>query len=181
MFSRTILSAVALQTLISAAFAGQAIINNNCGYDVTVLSTASNNQATIGAGSSFSEPLNGHASLKIAKDPSGLWAHGITQFEYSVADTLWYDISLIDCTNGQDASNCPGHEGGLSLTASGGDCASANCAPGDYCPKQAYFVWNDDLATKSCQPGQTSGDITMTLCSGGGRKEKRGIAGRIQY
>ncbi|KAF2686082.1 hypothetical protein K458DRAFT_416427 [Lentithecium fluviatile CBS 122367] len=181
MFSRTFLSAVALQTLFSSALAGQAIINNHCGYEVTVLSTSTNNQAPIAAGATFTEPLNGHASLKIAHDPSGLWAHGITQFEYSVAETLWYDISLIDCVNGQDASGCPGHEGGITLTASGGDCATASCAPGAYCPEQAYFVWNDDLATKSCKPGQNSGDITMTLCSGGGGKQKRGIAGRIEY
>ena len=37
MFSRSLLSAVALQTLVSSAFAGMAIINNHCGYDVTVL------------------------------------------------------------------------------------------------------------------------------------------------
>jgi len=181
MFSLNVLSAIALQTLITSALAGQAIIQNNCGYQVTVLSTSTNNQATVGAGSTFTEPLNGHASLKIARDPSGLWAHGITQFEYSVADTLWYDISLIDCTNGNDASGCPGHEAGITMTASGGDCAVANCPPGAFCPDQAYFVWNDDLATKSCKPGQTGGDITMTLCSGGGGRVKRGIAGRVEY
>jgi hypothetical protein len=37
MFSRSLFSAVALQTLVSTALAGNAIINNHCGYDVTVL------------------------------------------------------------------------------------------------------------------------------------------------
>lgn len=37
MFSRSLLSAVALQTLVSTATAGLAIVQNNCGYDVTVL------------------------------------------------------------------------------------------------------------------------------------------------
>lgn len=142
-------------------------------------STATNHQGPLAKGATFSEALNGHASLKIAKNPAALWAHGITQFEYSVTDRLWYDISLIDCTNGQDASNCPGHEGGIRLAASGGQCAVAECPAGAYCPDQAYFVFNNDLATKSCQAGQAGGDITMTLCSG--KKAKRTIAGRIEY
>lgn len=37
MFSRGFFGAVALQSLIASALAGQAIINNHCGYDVTVL------------------------------------------------------------------------------------------------------------------------------------------------
>jgi hypothetical protein len=37
MFSRSLFSAVALQTLFSTALAGNAIINNHCGYDLTVL------------------------------------------------------------------------------------------------------------------------------------------------
>jgi hypothetical protein len=37
MFSRSLFSAVALQTLFSTALAGNAIINNHCGNDLTVL------------------------------------------------------------------------------------------------------------------------------------------------
>ncbi|KAF9731391.1 hypothetical protein PMIN06_003159 [Paraphaeosphaeria minitans] len=184
MFSRNVFSAVALQTLISTVLAGNAIINNQCGYDVTVLSTATNAQAPIPAGGSWSEGLQGHQSLKIAKDPNLMWAHGITQFEYSVADTLWYDISLIDCVNfgadgGVDGANCAGFDAGIRLEATGGTCAVASLPPNTHDPSQAYFVWNDDLSTKSCLPGEVGGDITMTLCSGGGAK--RSVAGRIQY
>jgi hypothetical protein len=99
----------------------------------------------------YTEPLMGHQSLKIAKDPSKMWAHGITQFEYTVADTLWYDISLIDCvTMGSDGksvadgSNCAGFEGGIRLEATNGQCAVAHLAPGAFDPTQAYFVWNND-------------------------------------
>ncbi|KAJ4291049.1 hypothetical protein N0V90_010247 [Kalmusia sp. IMI 367209] len=185
MFSRSLFSAVALQTLVSTALAGNAIINNHCGYDVTVLSTSTNAQTVIPAnGAPWTEPLNGHQSLKIAKDPAGLWAHGITQFEYSVADTLWYDISLIDCVNmgpngGVDGANCAGYEAGIRLEATGGQCAVAHLPPSTHDPAQAYFVWNDDLSTKSCLPGQNQGDITMTLCAGAPVKKR--VAGRIEY
>jgi hypothetical protein len=130
----------------------------------------------------------GHQSLKIAKDPSKMWAHGITQFEYTVADTLWYDISLIDCVtmsaDGQsvaDASNCAGFEAGIRVEATNGQCAVAHLAPGAFDPTQAYFVWNNDLSTHSCQPGQNTGDITMTLCAGGAPPMKKRVAGRIEY
>ncbi|KAF2792593.1 hypothetical protein K505DRAFT_338561 [Melanomma pulvis-pyrius CBS 109.77] len=181
MLSFSSFSAIALQALIGSALAGNAIINNHCGYDVHLLSTSTNAQSVIPAGQTFVEGLTGGAgkSLKLAKDPAGFWAHGITQFEYTVTDTLWYDISLIDCANGNDAGGCPGHEGGIRLEATGDGCAVAECAANSYCPDQAYFVWNDDLATKSCGPGQAGGDVTMTLCSGAGMKKR--VAGRIQY
>ena len=128
--------------------------------------------------------MNGHASLKIAKDPALMWAHGITQLEYSVADTLWYDTSLIDCVNfGPDGSvdgqNCAGYDGGIRIEATNGNCAVGALPPNTHDPTQAYFVWNDDLSTKSCQPGENTGDVTMTLCAGGPMKKR--IAGRIEY
>jgi hypothetical protein len=183
MYSFNILSAVALQTLITSALAGQAIIQNHCGYEVVMIRDFEKEQHTIAAGSTHSEAMldAGH-SLKIAHNADGLWAHGITQFEYTLMpDTLWYDISLIDCTNGQDASGCPGHDGGITISASGGDCAVGSCGPGEYCPEQAYFKHDDDKATKSCKPGQNKGDVTMTLCDKKGARVKRSIAGRLEY
>jgi hypothetical protein len=144
-------------------------------------STSTNAEAFIPAGGNFIEPMTGDAgkSLKIAKDPADFWARGITQFEYTITDTLWYDISLIDCANGDDGSRCPGYEAGIRLEASGGECAVADLPANTRATDQAYFVWNDDWATKSCQPGQNTGDVTMTLCSGSGMKKR--VAGRIQY
>jgi hypothetical protein len=37
MFSRNFFSALALQTLLGSALAGNAIINNHCGYDIHIL------------------------------------------------------------------------------------------------------------------------------------------------
>ncbi|KAF1960035.1 hypothetical protein CC80DRAFT_489274 [Byssothecium circinans] len=171
--------AAALFSLVSSAVAGNAIIQNNCAYPLTLLSTATNKQSTIAAGARYTEPMQGHHSLKLAKDASKLWAHGITQFEYTLDAKLWYDISFIDCVNGQDGSGCPGWAGGVKMTATGGDCAVADCAPGAYCNKQAYFVPNDNLATKSCGPGQNKGDVTMVLCYA--KKAKKSVAGRLEY
>lgn len=125
-----------------------------------------------------------NAALKVAKDPNLMWAHGITQLEYTVTDRLWYDISLIDCVNfgpdgGVDGANCAGYDGGIRMTATNGDCAVAHLPPNTHDPVQAYFVWNDDLSTKSCQPGQNTGDVTMTLCAGAPFKKR--VAGRIEY
>ena len=144
-------------------------------------STLTNAETFVPAGGNFVEGMAGGAgkSLKIARDPADFWAHGITQFEYTVTDTLWYDISLIDCITGDDGSRCPGYEAGIRMEASGGDCAVANLPANTRATDQAYFVFNDDWATKSCQAGQAGGDVTMTLCSGAGLKKR--VAGRIQY
>jgi len=66
------------------------------------------------------------------------------------------------------------------MEATGGQCAVAQCNPGQHCPTQAYFVWNDDWATKSCLDGQNGGDVIMTLCSGA-RKVKKSVAGRVEF
>lgn len=147
-------------------------------------SSRTNAQLPIPAGGSWSEEMIGNAALKIAKDPNLMWAHGITQFEYTVTDTLWYDISLIDCANfgpdgGVDGGNCAGYDGGIRMEATGGECAVAALPPNTHDNTQAYFVWNDDLSTKSCQPGQNGGDVTMTLCAGAPFKKR--VAGRIEY
>jgi len=146
----------------------------------------------IPAGQPWSEELvvGRSASLKIAKTAELIDARAITQFEYTITNTLWYDISLIDCANNAgapganglpsvDGSQCPGFEGGIRLEATGGQCALANLPPSTYDPAVAYFVPEDNLSTKSCLDGQAGGDITMTLCTGG--PAKRGIAGRIEY
>jgi hypothetical protein len=150
-------------------------------------STASGKTATIAKGGKYSEPLkaSGNGALKIGKDAGAAYAHGVTQFEYTISDRYWYDISFIDCVNGQDGKKCPGWAGGVKITAQGKDCAVAQCAPGAYCNKGgAYFQPKDDLATKSCGPGSKSGDITMTLCSAkkvAAFAKTRSIAGRLEY
>ncbi|KAF2704663.1 hypothetical protein K504DRAFT_460936 [Pleomassaria siparia CBS 279.74] len=184
MFSRTFFSAVALESLIASAMAGNAILNNHCSYGVHVLSTLDNSQTFVPPGGNFVQGMAGGAgkSLKIARDPADFWAHGITQLEYTVTDTLWYDISYIDCVQGvnaDDLSRCPGAEAGVMIEANGGQCAVGETAANAKQPNQAYYVWNDDWATKSCQAGQSAGDVTMTICTGSGLKKR--VAGRIEY
>ncbi|KAF2642247.1 hypothetical protein P280DRAFT_505726 [Massarina eburnea CBS 473.64] len=177
--------AAALSALVSSAIAGNAIIQNNCDYPLYMeqwVGGASKSSTNIVAGGKHSAKLvegSQSVALKLARDKARLWAHGVTQFEYSVSDRLWYDVSFIDCVNGKDGSQCPGWAGGVKLSATGGQCAVAECTPGAYCDQQAYFVFNNDKATKSCLKGEKSGDIHFTLCSV--KKAKKSIAGRLEY
>ncbi|KAF1976292.1 hypothetical protein BU23DRAFT_629974 [Bimuria novae-zelandiae CBS 107.79] len=64
----------------------------------------------------LARPRPGGVSFKISHTPQLLDGHH-TQFEYAVADNiLYYDILLVNCAKGSDASACPGHVAGLEIT-----------------------------------------------------------------
>ncbi|RMZ67137.1 bys1 domain-containing [Pyrenophora seminiperda CCB06] len=184
MLSKLSLSVVAMQA--SLAMAGNAILSNRCSYDVWVWSVSGKSVAPIHvpSRSQHTEPLtNTGTSLKICKS-SELAAGKHTQFEYTPANgQMWYDISFVDCAQGKSASDCPGHDEGLTMRGSNSQCGSIDCAAGSYCPKQAYYV-PQPLLTLGIEepvfncPG-TDVDIYMTVCSGQ-ESLKRSVAGRME-
>lgn len=150
---------------------GNAVIKNRCSYDIWLwsLTTGSSvNSVHIPAGSTHSEAVRDQpTSMKISKS-SKLSAGSQTQFEYSVQpDQIWYDISFVDCANGEDASNCPGHSEGLSMYPSDSSCTVVSCAPGSYCPTQAYYLDQPSVKTGIVDPNypcKLGVDIVSTLC-----------------
>jgi len=188
MLSKLSLSIVALQA--SLALAGNAVISNRCPYDVWVWTVSANNWGSavhVPARSQHSEPLtNTGTSLKISKS-SDLVAGHHTQFEYSIAGgQIWYDISFVDCANGNSASNCPGHDDGLAMDASDSQCGAIDCEAGSYCPTQAYYVPQPLLTLGINEPVfncpasvGSDVDMYMKICSGG-ETLKRSVAGRME-
>jgi len=188
MLSKLTFAIVALQA--SLALAGKAVITNRCDYDVWVWSISTGHASSsfmVPAGSSHSEAYTGSStSLKVSKSDA-LVAGKHSQFEYSIAaGQLWYDISFVDCANGESASNCPGHDEGLAMNASNDSCGKIDCPAGDYCPTQAYYVDTPLQKLGIAEPVfmcplslGTSVDLSMTVCSGN-PKITRSIAGRIQ-
>ncbi|PVI07902.1 hypothetical protein DM02DRAFT_723235 [Periconia macrospinosa] len=172
-----LIGAAAFSSMLSSALAGNAILQNNCAYPVHVLGGYSGQVTTVQAGGKYTEVIKGGPSIKITKDKSKGFGKGITQFEYKIDNTLWYDISFIDCN--ENRANCPGWSGGVSISATGGTCSKGVCPPGAHCPDQAYFIPTDNKAVKSCLAGQNTGDITMVLCNA--KKAKKSVAGRIQF
>jgi hypothetical protein len=159
---------------------------NNCDYDVWLwptegLSTGQTEKSQcavqVQAHGIYSEPLRHPwgveddkpkemgVSMKISKSTS---QEAITQFEYTIAQAengTYVDISLIDCVDSTrtDAKNCPGHEGGLRITAPSEPSCNWYCRPGEYCPSQAYYEPQPNFEPNSrCERG----DINFVLCSG---------------
>lgn len=187
MFSKSTILIAALQATLAAA--GNAIINNRCSYDIWVWSINSGSSSSsaihIPAQSQHSEAMRSGSptSYKVSKS-SQLVGGKHTQFEYSIINNqLWFDISFVDCAQGESSSNCPGADGGLSMSSPNSACGSVNCAAGSYCPTQAYFV--DQPMIKlgieepviTCPSAGANMDLNMDVCSGGSLK--RSIAGRL--
>lgn len=185
MFAKATLLLAAMQA--SLAVAGNAILNNHCSYDIWIwtVDPSGSTAAKVPAGSQHSEPLrNAAVAIKVSKT-SQLVAGAQTQFEYSIVNNqVWFDLSFVNCANGQSSSSCPGADKGLSMNSPNSACGSLSCAPGSYCPTQAYFV--DTPVQKlgiaepvfTCPGAGTNLDVVMTMCSGGG-SSKRSIAGRL--
>lgn len=154
---------------------GNAIINNRCSYDIWMWSVDQTHAAPavkISAGSTHSEPARSSCegcgtSMKISTS-STLSTGTQTQFEYSfAAGQIWYDISFVDCANGNDASSCPGHADGLAMSTSDSSCTSVKCAPGAYCPDQAYYVDFPSAKTGVMDPNFPCAqgvDVISTVC-----------------
>jgi len=191
MLTKFVLLATALQAGLATAI-GNAIISNRCPYDIWLWSVDqgySSPPIHVPARTQHSEPFrsacNGcGSSLKISKTDQLITGQH-TQFEYSIADgNIWYDISFVNCAQGESASECPGHDKGLAMDSPEPACGKANCAAGSYCPTQVYYVdfpkpkLGLDDPVFGC-PGKGTGmDLYMKVCSDEGPL-KRSIAGRM--
>lgn len=167
----------ALAAVVPFVQAGpQAHLNNMCDFDVylwSVSADGSSDMHTLKAnGGTYSEdyqvPSQGGVSLKLSNKTQLGAAAGITQFEYTLTDWIWYDISNVDC----QTTDCPFQPYGLYME-SGKGCPTATCHAGDLTCKEAYTLYNDDWATKACTTDQ---DITLHLCSESA-PEKREVFG----
>lgn len=82
--------------------------------------------------------------------------------EWTIGDTLVFDISLYDCANGSDLSGCTGADKGFAASAT--SCDSISCAPpGTDCDGVRYVSPGDDDVQKACS--NPNADITLTVCS----------------
>lgn len=173
---------------MSLAMAGNAVVSNRCHYDIwvwSVNSAGSSGPIHVPARSLHSEPFcTTGTSFKVSKTNS-LVAGAHTQFEYTIANNLvWFDISLVDCAKGKDASACPGHTEGLAMDSPNAACGHIKCAGGNYCPTQAYFV--DTPKQKlglaepvfSCPGAGTDMNLYMKMCADNAPM-KRSLAGRL--
>jgi len=186
MFSKTTLL-MAFQA--GLAFAGKVVLTNRCDYDVYVWSVGANHNdgpMKVSARDQREEPFyNTGTALKIS-DSTELLNGQHTQFEYSLAGgQLWYDISFVNCAQGEGASSCPGHADGLKMWGSDSKCGQADCAPGSYCPSQSYYVDQPliklgiDEPVFSCPLSLGSNvDLYMVVCTNK-PSLKRSIAGRV--
>lgn len=186
MFSKTALF-MALQA--GLAFAGNSIVSNRCSYDVWVSSVGGNHETPmtrIPARSQYTEAFyQTGTSLKISKTDTIVNGEQ-TQFEYTIAGgRIWYDISFVNCANGESATSCPGHAEGVAMHGSDSGCGTIDCQAGSYCPTQAYYVPQPLLTLGIKEPVfdcpvsvGSNVDLYMTICSGEDSL-KRSIAGRV--
>ncbi|KAF2873671.1 hypothetical protein BDV95DRAFT_605153 [Massariosphaeria phaeospora] len=149
---------------------GKAIVYNSCDYPVWIFPVRGDNQTVSSfellAKHTFTEPIyhcpGCGVSYKIFKTNN--LAAPITQFEYAITDRLYYDMSLIDCVKGNDASACLGHESGLQA-ASGPGCQKLMCAPGEYCDTQAYFIPEAGYGPASVKDCPKDMGVKFELCA----------------
>jgi len=141
--------------------AGNAIVHNQCDFDVYLwsVSDAATSMTTIEKkGGEYAEayqlnPNGGGISLKVGRDMSG---KNITQYEYTLkGDSLWYDLSLID--------GHPFIEHGVSIIPSDDDCRAVICPAGVELCAAAYMIPTDNWATAHCG---SDADTVLILCSG---------------
>ncbi|KAK3209331.1 hypothetical protein GRF29_69g1453989 [Pseudopithomyces chartarum] len=157
---------------------GQLIVANRCSRDMWIWSVdqrGSSRAIKVHARSRYTEPIRnppqGGVSIKVSRSEQLLGGHH-TQFEYAVSNNvLYYDISLVDCAVGQDASNCPGHIAGLEIySPNQRKCNRVTCKSNTFCPEKAYYV--DTPMTKlghqepvfGCGDAGTGADLTFVLC-----------------
>lgn len=175
---------------------GQAIIHNNCPYDVYVYSVddfqdpKNEDGILIPANNArpYSEPLrvprpgcNCGPSLKISRRKSK--ERPITQFEYSVWEekgSLHYDTSFVDCSTADPGhaavdgyayytgEQCPGWEGGVDIYGEHATCERMECGAGRFCPHDSYFmdVPGFEQPVRQCAEGVMSTNLHFVMCSG---------------
>lgn len=187
MFSKSTILFAALQATLAAA--GNAIISNRCNYDIWVWSVGQGSTSApiyVPARAQHTEAMRSGSptSLKVSKS-NQLVAGKHTQFEYSIVNNqLWFDISFVNCANGESSANCPGADAGLSMSSPNSACGTVNCAAGSYCPSEAYFVDQPMLKLGlqepvfTCPGAGADMDLNMKVCSDE-EPLKRSIAGRM--
>lgn len=187
MFSKSTIILGALQATLAAA--GNAIISNRCNYDIWVWSVgqgSSSEAIHVPARTQHTEAMRSGSptSLKISKTDA-LVAGKHTQFEYSIVNNqLWFDISFVNCANGESSASCPGADAGLSMSSPNAACGSVHCAGGSYCPSQAYFIDQPMLKLGleepvfTCPGAGTGMDLNMKVCADEASLT-RSIAGRM--
>lgn len=160
MYSKLSTAAAILAAASQANALGSAIIKNQCSKNVYLwtVSQFAGEMKTLAPGATFSEsylinPDGGGISIKLATEPDQ--AGPITQYEYTIAGNLWYDISNIN--------GFPFSDSGLTLTPSTGSCRSMVCPAGVTLCSGVYNQPDDNEATAACD---SSADTTLVLCSG---------------
>lgn len=89
----------------------------------------------------------------------------ITQLEYSFnSDTIWYDLSNIDCgpTGSSSTEPCPFLTGGMFLTSSQNQCPTVTCESGIVECKTVYNVPDDNSVVRTCA---ASNNLVFFMCS----------------
>ncbi|KAF2753874.1 hypothetical protein EJ05DRAFT_521184 [Pseudovirgaria hyperparasitica] len=178
MFIMTILVPL-FMALLSAVSANNAVVVNNCGYDLWAWTIDADHRTPapyiINRQSIHYDeirvPSSGGVSIKLSTTNTGSPMRPVTQLEYTVdvvGNRIWYDISFVDCATGpaSGGANCPVWKDGLSVVCASGNCRKFTCPASQECPSQVYY---DSKATAAPeQPNSnvagTGGDIRYTLC-----------------
>lgn len=157
-------------------FANLAVIINHCPFEVFVTSVAArqdgrdipHRHARIAPNEQFEEPYQiypkgqGGQSIKIHKTKCLDCEDGqapIMQFEYTIDDMIWFDMSNVNCCG----ERCPISKHGVKLSTNNPDCQSAMCEPGEIVCNGAYLHPTDDKKTRSCH--DTTAAATVELCN----------------
>lgn len=166
MFKYLALSVAALSTLVSAGDIGNAVVHNNCPYDVYLWSVGSSvgpRQVLEANMGNYSETIHrddvsGGVALKITRTPNGLYdsspqlsfAYALDAPQDDVEQKVWWDLSDVfgDPFRGQPITVKP-------ICESGG--CEQICWPNGVAPDGGSQV-------KSCPAWD---DVELTLCSKG--------------
>lgn len=170
------LAAAALLATAPSVMAAKARIVNDCDFEVYVWSVDSSDAPqtptkNLSQGDSYEEEYRtvatGGVSLKMGKTAE-LYDYDtnsntkITQFEYTLGSTLWYDLSNVNCDN----SECPFAAEGMYLEPGNSQCPTVSCPGGVETCHAAYNAPNDNWASMSC-PDSIIADITIYVCGTG--------------
>ncbi|KAF2757689.1 hypothetical protein EJ05DRAFT_476906 [Pseudovirgaria hyperparasitica] len=158
-----------LSEYANLTLAGEAIIVNNCPFDVFAYSVDCDRGFTaaeefiVRKRSVYKEPIRipsnlGGISIKINTMSTAGPAQVITQLEYTVAPPtpysadpgvfkmpgmIYYDLSFVDCamSAATGAERCPLWVNGLAAICDGEDegCENLVCPPNTECPSAAYY------------------------------------------
>lgn len=149
-----------------AASLGSAIIKNQCNSDVYMQIAVGGRHShetpvqTIKAGHQFSEPLRliwlGGTSVKLSLSSD---MAEITQFEYTITDQIYYDISNV---NGH-----PFRRWGMEIVPTKAGCAKRICPPGVALCAEAYNAPHDDWVVRACSPDT---DLMFIACDTSNRR-----------